>query len=525
MKNFLFSMLAVVWTCSTSLAQSKVFKEVNDEISSQVATLIQDHAVIGYIAFTRLEKATEELYNYKISIMDENLNDIGNVSFKDKPLILHGIAFEQDVLCLSYFRSNMLDKRYKREKKLNADYGSFKNEVMLQFLNLDGKILETVTQPVDIKLKNALFSDGYGAKGTLKNHQLISVPQTGFACFVGDEKKNQLSIYQPSGKKITQQLVKDDVLPSIKMVSSGSNIYLMADGANNKNIRSNREPNSYGLINYSIKDSSFSKVTIKDKQDHQLSILQFDIDPASGYPYLSGFIRGRRKSSNTYTVKGIAKGYYAGLFSISLTGNGPKSVKESFTYWDDASKPDISSKGYFRDQKSYSQIYSSFRDYAGNTYFIADGIVKKVKPGAIASSIIFAPLITVSPMILVLAGTSKVKVGEPLLMKMDQKGSLSWTNPIKGENYGYVRANYPLGMVGRRTYHIAMNHDQKQQFLVVNEKESSSIYNVNTKKLVRTVSLKDKNVSRTVYPAKEGYIMISEYNKKEKSTRISIEAL
>ncbi len=51
------------------------------------------------------------------------------------------------------------------------------------------------------------------------------------------------------------------------------------------------------------------------------------------------------------------------------------------------------------------------------------------------------------------------------------------------------------------------------------------IYNISQKKIARTVSHKDGQIRTNIYPAKEGYVMVSEYNKKEKYTRLSIEAL
>jgi hypothetical protein len=51
------------------------------------------------------------------------------------------------------------------------------------------------------------------------------------------------------------------------------------------------------------------------------------------------------------------------------------------------------------------------------------------------------------------------------------------------------------------------------------------IYNFNNKKLMRTISHKDGRIITRVFPAKEGHVMVSEYNGKEKQTRFSIESL
>src|SRR5438067_1598987 len=103
--------IAIVFCYALSVtlthAQSKVFKEVSDEISSQMKIITQDDALIGYLVFTQLEKANKDSFNYKISIMDENLNDIGSLNFKEENLVLQDVSFEQDILCLAYLKSNI----------------------------------------------------------------------------------------------------------------------------------------------------------------------------------------------------------------------------------------------------------------------------------------------------------------------------------------------------------------------------------------------------------------------------------
>ena len=86
MKRMLSFTLSCVISVMTVQAQSKVFKEVSEEISSQMRVITQDDALIGYLAFTQLEKANADSFNYKISIMDENLNDIGSVNFREENL-------------------------------------------------------------------------------------------------------------------------------------------------------------------------------------------------------------------------------------------------------------------------------------------------------------------------------------------------------------------------------------------------------------------------------------------------------
>src|ERR1700759_5177387 len=88
-------------------AQTRIFKEVSDDMSTQFKAITQDNALVGYLAFTRLEKANADSFNYRITIMDENLNDIGKVNFREENLELQNVSFEQNVLCLGYIQSGL----------------------------------------------------------------------------------------------------------------------------------------------------------------------------------------------------------------------------------------------------------------------------------------------------------------------------------------------------------------------------------------------------------------------------------
>jgi len=76
---FLFLCLALAGALR---AQSKLFKEVGAGISTQVKPILQDNSLVGYLAFTRLEEANTDSFNYRVAIMDENLHDIGKVDFR-----------------------------------------------------------------------------------------------------------------------------------------------------------------------------------------------------------------------------------------------------------------------------------------------------------------------------------------------------------------------------------------------------------------------------------------------------------
>src|ERR1700734_1833742 len=149
MNKIAFSLISLLFACSLQ-AQTKLFKEVGEDISTQIKAITQDNALVGYLAFTRLEKADADSFNYRITIMDENLNDIGAVNFREESLTLQDIAFEQDVLCIGYVKSNVIGNNYSR-KEYNAVKDNARNYVMLQFVGLDGKIIKTNSIKASIK--------------------------------------------------------------------------------------------------------------------------------------------------------------------------------------------------------------------------------------------------------------------------------------------------------------------------------------------------------------------------------------
>ncbi len=155
------AMLLLAFAAHYVQAQTKVFKEVGEGMSSQVETILQDNKLVGYLMFTKLEKASVDSFNYRITIMDENLNNIGKVDFKEIGLILQGVSFDQDVLCLGYLKSNFLYQDYSSKSKYKKAIPNAKNFILAQFISLDGKIIKANSIPVNLDL-NTRLENKYG---------------------------------------------------------------------------------------------------------------------------------------------------------------------------------------------------------------------------------------------------------------------------------------------------------------------------------------------------------------------------
>jgi len=522
MKKILVCLFCPLLFMGMAKAQSKVFKEVDDEISSTMKVISQDGALVGYLAFTKLEKASEDSFNYRITIMDENLNDIGKINFKEGKLDLQAVAFEGDVICLAYLRSNIIGEEFKNRKSYKSASENAKNTILTQFITLDGKIVKT--NLIDVAIDVNALPTGMArrsAVGGLKHSiQLSNVPQKGFACFYGEDRSNSLLFYNTAGEELWSKHINDAM--DFLLTTTKDDIYLLSQ-MSQANLY-DYEP-KFQLEGYNVAQNiAYARYTLQDKQGNPLYLTNIDRDPVSGNLCITGKIAHPGRSVIS-TLKNYTQRPYNGVFTLTFNGHGKSGIQETYSYWSDQSKvPVISKKGWFRESDSYSTLSNSFRDYEGNTYFTGSGIRRRTKWGSIASSVITAPFF-IPPIIILALGTVKCKITGTMVIKQDAKGNITLNDVVPGDYYHYSVGKSVYSIYSEKSFYHITNSVTKTDFLIINDKKNITVYNVPQKKILRTIARKDGKTSINVFPAKEGHIMVSEYNKKEKYTKLSIEAL
>jgi len=112
-----------------------------------------------------------------------------------------------------------------------------------------------------------------------------------------------------------------------------------------------------------------------------------------------------------------------------------------------------------------------------------------------------------------------------MVIKQDAKGNITLNDVVPGDYYHYSVGKSVYSIYSEKSFYHITNSVTKTDFLIINDKKNITVYNVPQKKILRTIARKDGKTSINVFPAKEGHIMVSEYNKKEKYTKLSIEAL
>jgi hypothetical protein len=506
-------------------AQTKVFKEVSEDIATQTRGIIQDNSLVGYVIFTRLEKASADSFNYKITLMDENLNDIGTVNFTEIGLDLEGVAFDQDVLCLAYLKSSTQGKVFKNKRQ--AKQSDLEDDVLVQFLTLNGQIAKTNSLPVNLNSaltmtagRNPWGFSKFQYTGSLKHEvQLQNVSGKGFACFYGDADGCNLIAYDFKGNQLWKKSIDDK--QAFALFASKSDIYLLE-----------KEKQKYiegggSLTGFNFEDGkSYPKIAMQDKDGRSLTMMNFGTDPVTGNPFICGKIIDTRNGNHLGLVRNYTHAPYDGVYTIDVNGHNKKDLKETFVYWNDGSqKPGISKLGYMSDTKSFTVLTSAFRDYNGNTYFVGSQLIKKVKIGAIIASVITAPTI-IPPIMILSVGTSKCKLLDANVVKLSSKGTLSLDNTIACANSSFWRSNTDFATVnGGRNFYSLDDPESKSSFVLADDSKNIMIYNVDQKKIIRTIPHKAEGIRTSIGPAKDGHFMVIEYNKKEKYTRLSIESL
>lgn len=129
------------------------------------------------------------------------------------------------------------------------------------------------------------------------------------------------------------------------------------------------------------------------------------------------------------------------------------------------------------------------------------------------------------PILLLSPGTNKYCVRDVLLVKQDVAGKLSLATTVNAPTNGYAWGGYAVSQYDPNTYFALNNSATKTQYLVIDNMKNIDIYNVNQKKIARTIPRIDGKNIVTVLPAKEGSVAVTEYNTKDRSTRMSIEPL
>lgn len=514
----MFATLFCALMIQNATAQSKVFREVAGEISSDFEPIVQDNSLIGYLMFTKLEAVSKDSFNYKISIMDENLNDIGVVNFRQSQLLLKSVTFEQDVIMLLYRKEDTKTKTetYGRRGQ-QRDVKETQDSAFVQFINLEGKILKTESSKITVS-RNWVYTK-YSSYLNIEAPymQIANLPQKGFAFLCIEKDKQTIVAYNPKGERVWTKAPPKGA-DDYYMIANVKSIYLLTY----KQPMSKRgTKGTYEVHSINANDGKSSdNYELKDKEGSYFRVLDFQIDKATNNPVLSGMIHvGSERFMN---AKREFKSYYKGVFTVSFNGTSKGDTKPVFSYWSNGSNSEISQKGKLIKENKFISIQEAVSDYEGNKYFVGSLVKRKARPFAIVGGILLLP-VPLADLAVPFLTYTKLVSNEVTILKLNSKGVLQNIANIDAKKVKYDPYEASLNGGGKRLFFSVYNAVSKSSYLVISDADNTYLYNLKDQKVAKTIPRSNGESVVTVIPAKEGSIMISEINRKEKYSKLSIE--
>ena len=102
-----------------------------------------------------------------------------------------------------------------------------------------------------------------------------------------------------------------------------------------------------------------------------------------------------------------------------------------------------------------------------------------------------------------------------MILKQSPKGVLTFESTIDCNSTGFYQARVQLVAYDAKKFYQVSNSNTKSNYIIIDDVKDIVIYNISQKKIARTVPHKDGQVRTNIYPAKEGYVMVSSITKKK----------
>jgi hypothetical protein len=499
-------LLAFCLIMQSLVAQKQVLNDVLQAKTRGTGAILKDNVVTGYYSFYQLDKKDKKTRNYQLNILDQNLTPLSNKKFSSQEdLIALEASFNGELLMIKFF-DDKSDKYILKTYDQNAE-------------QVSSKTVESK------KIYNPYAA--YKTEDDTEDNTVTAIEGLGFVHFVTRVRGGSMShtyndiMFIPNGKDAKgwtwQTSEKSEDFEMGDYLGYSNNVILCLVTKRHKLLSSDLEDFILGLD-----ATTGKKLFEKPLEDRKFSIstLNATTDTKGNFQLFGLYFPKEAK-----TAKASSLGIFG--FTIDITGNV---LAREYESWEqDVSKfLKVNEKGKIKDVGYL--FFHKFVRTADNKIF---GIAEQYKTNTGAS-------IALS---LLSGGATSFTVGDMYILEFDDKFDLknvsvfdktSTDYNVRGVAIGSGRAmGVFLNYLDAYDYSFTQVSKDKTKFSVGfvdydKKKGDKGWYfgsiNYSDGKL-KTDKLKfDKKATwQHVYQGKPGYVMISEYFKKEKKLEFRME--
>lgn len=490
-------------------AQSREFENVVSVELKSTVTIKNNNTIVGYAFFYKLEKMKKAAL-YRLEILDENLKSIGSNEFEgSKDLILEGALYESGNILLAFSDPRKTD-----------DYEKF-----VKVFDLKGKEKGLVSYDPE-KVKKGMFGAAIAEQMSNYYNGYSNVEGKGFVCVYQSKAKvggADVQFIDLNGKMKWEKNISADKGDRMDLYFTAATPNAVIFFCSERDGVMDRDPKNF-LIGL---DPTTGKELYKksmDVNEYAWEPMFFKTDEKNEFKMISTLTKEEDKF---YTARPIG-------FNVVTVNDktGDFKVDKNFTYENDLSKV-LDMKSESKSEEGYIKVH--------DICIMPDG--SKVVIGEFFRRTVSAMGTAVKLLARSSAAAAQISIGDAFLLRTDKNNNPTSLEKIEKsvDRVPLPGDGMPLGLIqrwlGLEGYFGYMYTDEglggsKKSFLVRGEFEGER-YGTNAVtfdekkgyKVKKFTIEKEKKERVYLQRGKPGHVLVTKYNKKEKTLKVNLERI
>jgi len=478
--------------------------------------ILQDNQVKGYYSFVQLEKIDATTNNYQLSLFDENLRQINSINIKRiTNYVLVDGAFNGKAFCFLFYNSMLKTIEFITYDKTLTQIGSF---------------TRTIKNKSDIWLFRHLASGG-----STQQAYLIGIKDEGFLYYGRADKG---LVYRTDFFDNTLKKIWTDEAINLKQVEEASEGFQQGNYIGTLVTKQKKAGSKDVEIDLLVQEVLTGKKLFRTPvATNQYSVTFSDVyydSVAQTFTVLGEYYYKEAKELKTQSL---------GLIAISYDFNG-KIVNQKTNSWakEISSVTPVNANGTFDGTNSRVIFHDFIRTRDGQFFAIGEQYKKATNGGAAAANLILAPLLGVY------TSSTQLNIYNLVIFEFNPDFAIKRTHifekdmnhimmPVGSSMTNPKQLSFFLKSIGGFDYKYTQESSDNETFVIAyinfdKEKGQAStnvlgtiIYTPEKKFTVDKMPLKRSTSEYYVARAKEGYVLVTEYFRKEKRLESRLEKL